>query len=209
MAAALLLLLHCERLPQQFAAGSGRRRLGSRSGRGHLWLEGKAGASRGSGLPGVQVLAGRRAGTPTPVLRAAGSLASAAHPASQPPGARVRAGMKGAADPWLCVANEARPLAGVRLPRAGGGAGAVRPTLCSRPSAPGASRPGPGSSRQSFAPVRLGAGVVGIMPWTSGPHLSMRGLGAARKRYLERMHPFCSRFVLSRQSPCSYSTADS
>lgn len=67
VAAALLLLLHCQRLSQRLAAGSGRGRLRPREGRGHLWLEGKAKASPGSRLPGgaprAQVFARRRAGT--------------------------------------------------------------------------------------------------------------------------------------------------
>lgn len=67
VAAALFLLLHCQRLSQRLAAGSGCGRLGPREGRRHLWLEGKARVSSDSGLPGgarrAQVLAGRRAGT--------------------------------------------------------------------------------------------------------------------------------------------------
>lgn len=72
----------------------------------------------------------------TPDLRATGSPAPLAHPASGSPGAlQVRARMKGAADPWLCVVNEARPLAGVPLLKAGGWAERRGP--CAPPFVPG------------------------------------------------------------------------
>lgn len=73
----------------------------------------------------------------TPDLRATGSPAPLAHPGSGSPGARlqVRARMKGAADPWLCVVNEARPLAGVPLLKAGGWAERRGP--CAPPFVPG------------------------------------------------------------------------
>lgn len=144
VAAALLLLLHCQRLPQRLAAGSGGGRLGPREGRGHLWLEGKAKASPGRRLPGgaprAQVLARWRAG-------ADGSL-DAGSASNGVPGSssssrvwitgRASAGparMKGAADPWLCVVNEARPLAGVPLLKAGGWAERRGP--CAPPFVPG------------------------------------------------------------------------
>lgn len=108
----------------------------------------------------------------TPDLRAPGFLAFPAHPVSGSPGARLQvpAGMKGAADPWLCVVNEARPLAGVRLLRAGGWA--ERLGLCAPPFVPGPlpARPGLGSSGQSAGRVHFGAGV-GFVPWTSSPQL--------------------------------------
>lgn len=99
----------------------------------------------------------RTTGSPTPpVSLESGSLG--AHPP-------VPAGMKGAADPWLCVANEARPLAGVRLLRAGGWARGwgraphpLFPALCPR-----ATRLLLGSSRQSAGPVHIGA-RVGFIP---------------------------------------------
>lgn len=76
--------------------------------------------------------------------------------------------MKGAADPWLCVVNEARPLAGVRLLRAGGWAERRGP--CAPPFVPGPLPGGLGSSGQCAGPVHFGAGV-GFVPWTSSPQL--------------------------------------
>lgn len=170
MAAAVLLLFYCQRLPQRLATGSGRGRLGPREGRRHLWLEGKTKASLGFRLPGVargaQVLARRRAGW-MPYLRATGSPTPPVHLESGSRGAHppVPAGMKGAADPWLCVANEARPLAGVRLLRAGSWARGwgraphpLFPALCPR-----ATRLLLESSRQSAGPVHIGA-RVGFIP---------------------------------------------
>lgn len=46
VAAALLRLLHCQRLSQWLAAGRGRGRLWPRPGRRHLWLEGKSAHGR-------------------------------------------------------------------------------------------------------------------------------------------------------------------
>lgn len=80
-------------------------------------------------------------------------------------------GMKGAADPWLCVVNE--PLAGVRLRRAGGWAerrGPCAPPFVPGPLPGGAACLGLGSSGQSAGPLRFGVGV-GFLPWTSSPQL--------------------------------------
>lgn len=196
VAAALLLLLHCQRLSQRLAAGSGRGRLGPREGRGHLWLEGKAKASPGSrlpaGAPRAQVLARRRAGTGgylwTPGPPATGfSAFPAAHPASGSPGARLQvpAGMKGAADPWLCVVNEARPLAMVRLPRAGGWAERRGP--CAPPFVPGPLPGGCASRIGIFRAVRM----TGALRSRCGVRAldlqstALRGLRAAREGGLE------------------------
>lgn len=130
VAAALLRLLHRQRLPQRLAAGRGRGGLRPREGRRHLWLEGKA-RTAGSEVPG----AGRT-----------GARAAALRPERRglryrPPGARARSrqGARG------------RPTSGfvllMRSPRTGGrpqGWAAGRrlcAPLCSRAALPGLGPP--------------------------------------------------------------------
>lgn len=119
----------------------------------------------------------------TPDLRATGSAAPLAHPVSGSPGARlqVRARMKGAADPWLCVVNEARPLAGVPLLKAGGWAERRGP--CAPPFVPGP-LPGGCASRIGIfrAVCRTGAlrNPCGVRALDFQP-TALQGLRAARK----------------------------
>lgn len=154
------------------AGGSGRARgadtCGWRVRRGFLRAPGYLGARGGyrcsrAGEPGPADL-------PTPDLRSTGLPAPPAHPASRTPGARppVPLWMKEAADPWLCVANEARPLAGVRLPRAGGWAAGRGP--CAPPFVPGPLPQGYASRTGIFRAVaeRVRFGAGGSCP---GPHV--------------------------------------
>lgn len=123
----------------------------------------------------------------TPDLRAPGFLAFPAHPVSGSPGARLQvpAGMKGAADPWLCVVNEARPLAGVRLLRAGGWA--ERLGLCAPPFVPGplpggcASRIGIFRAIRRTGALRSRCGVRALDLQST----ALQGLRAAREGDLE------------------------
>lgn len=193
VAAALLLLLHCQRLPQWLAAGSDRGRLRPRERRRHLWLEGKAKASPGSRLPGgaprAQVLARRRAGAEGSLD--SGSASNRVLSFSSPsrvwiPGrASAGPGMKGAADPWLCVVNEARPLAGVRLRRAGGWAERRGP--CAPPFVPG---PLPGGCASRIGIFRA-VGRTRALQSRCGVRAldlqstALQGLGAAREGDLE------------------------
>lgn len=119
----------------------------------------------------------------TPDLRATGSAAPLAHPVSGSPGARlqVRARMKGAADPWLCVVNEARPLAGVPLLKAGGWAERRGP--CAPPFVPGPLPGGCASWIGIFRAVcRTGAlqNPCGVRALDLQP-TALQGLRAARK----------------------------
>lgn len=123
----------------------------------------------------------------TPDLRAPGFSAFPAHPASGSPGAhlQVPAGIKGAADPWLCVVNEARPLAGVRLLRAGGWA--ERLGLCAPPFVPGplpggcASRIGIFRAIRRTGALRSRCGVRAMDLQST----ALQGLRAAREGDLE------------------------
>ncbi|KAH0514867.1 Interleukin-17 receptor D [Microtus ochrogaster] len=162
------------------AGGSGRARgadtCGWRVRRGFLRAPGYLGALGGhrcsrAGEPGPADL-------PTPDLRSVGLPAPPAHPASRTPGARppVPLWMKEAADPWLCVANEARPLAGVRLPRAGGWAAGRGP--CAPPFVPGPLPQGYASRTAIFRAVaeRVHLRSWWFVPWTSCLQLC-KGLG--------------------------------
>lgn len=110
--AALLCLLHRQRLPQRLAIGRGRRWLQQSSGRRHLRLEGKKRTARKfltvPQSAGAQVLAGSGARADLPALRGVfGGVGILAAPALLPPsrGARLPApaGMKEAArPPALC-----------------------------------------------------------------------------------------------------------
>lgn len=161
MAAALLGLLHGQRLPQRLAAGRGRRRLQQSAGRRHLWLEGKERSRCPPERGGHRC---SRAAEPTPTcllsvrgVRDRAGIPSA--PALLPPSRGARPAAPG------CV-ERGRPTPGfVLLMRRGHGlgsgsrragergarrrAGGGRPTLCSRPGTSGQRAPGIGSSALS------------------------------------------------------------
>lgn len=102
-------------------------------------------------------------------------------PPSLPPGASVRQprpGWKGPPDPRLCVANEARPRAGVLLPEAGErGArrrvGEGRPIFCSWPGTSNSSAVRSWSWDPLSCPDvgALSRAGVGVFPRITGPQL--------------------------------------
>ena len=195
MAAALLGLLHGQRLPQRFAAGRGCRRLQQSAGRRHLWLEGKERTASFSLSPKARGHRCSRAVEPTPtcLLSVRGVLDRAGIP-SAPALLPPSRGARPAAPGWV---ERGRPTPGiVLLMRRGHGlgsgsrragergarrrAGGGRPTLCSRPGTSGQRFPGIGSSALS----EWGALWSGSLRRGLPPHLRSSALqrsGTARQ----------------------------